>query len=211
MEASRSKPRKRMPSSQPLILIALLLIGGCSLPGMRSQVRALPVPEIEQPPANLPRELHQRNWTGTLRQGSCVHASLTSHLRWLNQYEVGERWRRTYGDGEYETRLRNRLDAAGIDYAFTNKADPRFLDWASETRRGAICWWKPSHCCTFMGWVNRPDGQYAAILDNNYPGRFELTKREQFVRLWAGYGGFALSVIGEPASSIPYQSYEIVK
>jgi hypothetical protein len=192
-----------------LCLALLLSSAGCDLPGAIS-ARALPVPPAEQPPANLPGSLHQRNWTGPLRQGSCVHASLTNHLRWLNQFEVGERWRATYSDGEYETRLRNRLDAAGIDYAFTNKADPRFLDWCSETRRGAILWWKPSHCCTFMGFVNRPDGQYAAILDNNYPGKFEYTPREQFVRLWAGYGGFALAVLGEPASSIPYLSYEVV-
>jgi len=194
------------------ICLALLLpLAGCSLPGAVS-ARPLPAPPAEQPPANLPGVLHQRNWTGPLRQGSCVHASLTSHLRWLNQYEVGERWRATYSDGEYDSRLRNRLDAANIDYAFTLKADPRFLDWASETRRGAILWWKPSHCCTFMGWVTKPDGkQYAAILDNNYPGRFELTPREQFIRLWAGYGGFALSVLGEPTSSIPYLSYEVLQ
>jgi hypothetical protein len=191
--------------------LGFLVSVGCDVPGPQV-VRALPTPAIEQPPANLPPGLHQRNWTGPLRQGSCVHASLTSHLRWLNEYEKGERWRRTYSDGEFDDRLRDRLDAAGIDYAYTGKADPRFLDWASETRRGAICWWKPSHCCTFMGWVTKPDGkQYAAILDNNYPGRFELTPREQFVRLWAGYGGFALAVLSEPASSIPYQSYEVVK
>jgi hypothetical protein len=55
------------------------------------------------------------------------------------------------------------------------------------------------------------DDRYAAILDNNYPGRFELTPREQFIRLWAGYGGFALSVLGEPTSSIPYLSYEVLQ
>jgi hypothetical protein len=56
---------------------------------------------------------------------------------------------------------------------------------------------------TDVGWVNRDGRQYAAILDNNYPGRFELTPREQFVRLWAGYGGFALTVMDDPASSLP--------
>ena len=102
------------------------------------------------------------------------------------------------------------MDAAGIDYSYTIKADPRFLDWATATRRGAILWWKPAHCCTFVGWVEREGRQYAAILDNNYPGRFELTPREQFVRLWAGYGGFALTVMEDPASSLPYRSYEVI-
>lgn len=189
--------------------VLLLSVTGC-LPEQSVQVRPLPAPPAERPVANLPPQLHQRNWTGRLNQGSCVHASLVNHLRWLNEFELGERWRATYSDGEWDTRLRNRLDAAGIDYSYTVKADPRFLDWANATRRGAILWWKPAHCCTFVGWVQRNGQQYAAILDNNYPGRFELTPREQFVRLWAGYGGFALTVVEDPASSLPYRSYEVI-
>ena len=119
----------------------LLVLAGCDSGVVN--VRALPTPEPEQPPANLPVQLHQRNWTGSLGQGSCVHASLVNHLRWLNRFELGERWRATYADGEWDSRLRDRLDAAGIDYSYTLKADPRFLDWASATRRGAILWWKP--------------------------------------------------------------------
>ncbi len=188
--------------------LMLLVFAGCDS-GIVN-VRALPTPAPEQPPANLPNQLHQRNWTGSLGQGSCVHASLVNHLRWLNKFELSERWRATYADGEWDSRLRDRLDAAGIDYSFTLKADPRFLDWASATRRGAILWWKPAHCCTFVGWIERDGKQYAAILDNNYPGRFELTPREQFIRLWAGYGGFALTVLNDPSSSLPYQSYEVL-
>ncbi len=189
-------------------VLMLLVLAGCDSGVVN--VRALSTPEPEQPPANLPVQLHQRNWTGSLGQGSCVHASLVNHLRWLNRFELGERWRTTYADGEWDSRLRDRLDAAGIDYSYTLKADPRFLDWASATRRGAILWWKPAHCCTFVGWIERDGKQYAAILDNNYPGRFELTPREQFIRLWAGYGGFALTVLNDPSSSMPYQSYEVL-
>ncbi|WP_236625067.1 hypothetical protein [Rhodopirellula sp. SWK7] len=194
----------------PLLGVSLALLFvfsiGCEPTPVR--VRALPTPAAELPPANLPPSLHQRNWTGPKRQGSCVHASIVNHLRWLNQDVLARRWRATYSDGEWDSRLRGRLDAAGVDYSFTLKADPRFLDWASMTRRGAILWWKPSHCCTFMGWVERDGRQYAAILDNNYPGRFELTPRQQFIRLWAGYGGFALTVLHPPASSLTYRSYE---
>ncbi len=59
--------------------------------------------------------------------------------------------------------------------------------------------------------MTRDGKQYAAILDNNYPGRFELTPRDQFVRLWAGYGGFALTVLNDPASSKTYRSYEVIR
>ena len=197
---------KQFISAWPLIL---LVLAGCDSGNVN--VRELPAPSPEQPPANLPVELHQRNWTGSLGQGSCVHASLVNHLRWLNKIELGERWRSTYADGEWDSRLRDRLDAAGVDYSYTLKADPRFLDWASATRRGAILWWKPAHCCTFVGWIEREGKQYAAILDNNYPGRFELTPREQFIRLWAGYGGFALTVLNDPSSSLPYRSYEVIQ
>lgn len=190
------------------IALAIVL---CVLPGCATQVRPLPSPPAEQPPANLPLELRQQNWRGPKGEGSCVHASLTSHLRWLNEFEIGERWRNTFGDGEWDSQLRDRLDANGIDYAYTLKADPRFLDWASDTGRGAILWWKPGHCCTFMGWFTDDAGrQFAAILDNNSVREFEYTPREQFIRLWAGYGGFALSVLGDPATSLPYPSYEVL-
>lgn len=195
----------------PLITALTLLVislAGCQLAPV--QVRALQAPAAEQPPANLPAALHQRNWTGRLNQGSCVHASVVNLLRWLNEYELGEKWRATFSDGEYDSRLEARLESAGIDFVSTRKADPRFLDWCSQNRRACLLWWKPSHCCAFMGWVERDGQVYAAVLDNNYPGRFELTPREQFVRLWSGYGGYACCIMGVPASSIPYQSYEVL-
>jgi hypothetical protein len=101
------------------------------------------------------------------------------------------------------------LDDKGVPYRFTVKADPRFLDWCSNERTGCILWWKPSHCCTFVGWVNDKNGQQlAAVLDNNYITKYEYIPREQFIRLWAGYGGFALSVLDDPAISLPYRSYK---
>lgn len=199
------------PLMSRCLIISCLLLAMIGCDSQPVHVRALPAPPTEQPPVNLPASLHQRNWVGPRGEGSCVHASIVNHSRGLNLYEFGERWRATYSDGEYDSRLRSRLDAAGIDYAFTLKADPRFLDWCSMTNRGAILWWKPSHCCAFEGWVDRDGQQYAAILDNNSPGRFELTPREQFIRLWAGYGGFALSFTSDPAGALPYQSYEVIQ
>ena len=189
-----------------LTLVVAPLIGCVTQP---TRIRPVATPQVEEPAANLPAVLHQRNWKGSRNQGSCVHASLVNHLRWLNLHELAQRWKGRYSDGEWESRLRKRLDASGIAYLYTVKADPRFLDWADATRRGAILWWKPDHCCTFAGWVHRNGRQYAAILDSNYPGSFEITPREQFARLWAGYGGFALTVLEDPATSIPDQSIQI--
>jgi hypothetical protein len=189
-----------------VVLLTLLILAGCS-PATR--VYPLPAPPAEAPVCNLPYELRQQNWTGKLNQGSCVYASLINHVRWLNLPELATEIRRTRGDGEYASRLMQYLDSKGIEYTYTEKADPRFLDECTKERRGCILWWKPSHCCTFVGWVRDQNGnQYAAILDNNYITKFEYTPREQFVRLWAGYGGFALSVTNDPAIPIPYRSYE---
>jgi len=193
-----------------ICVIALLLFAvGCD---DVVTVRALPSPEPTVPSANLPVEIRERNWLGDKKEGSCVYASLVNHVRWLNLPELAKKIRSEYGNGEYESRLKANLDALGVRHASVSNADPRFLDWCDLERRGAILWWKPYHCCTFCGWVTKPDGkQYAVILDNNRPEEFELTEREQFVRLWAGYGGFALCVIADPANSVPYPSYEVVE
>lgn len=190
-----------------MVACALLVNTGCD---QVHEVRALPAPAAESPPMNPPIELRKTNWVGSKGEGSCVHASLVTVLRWMNQFELGERWRATYENGEWDSQLRDRLDAAQVDYVYTVKADPRFLDAVSLTRRGCILWWKTSHCCTFAGWVTDADGrQYAAIIDNNHPQKFEFTPREQFIRLWSGYGGFALTPLYPPATSIPYRSYEV--
>ncbi len=188
------------------VILILLLAAGCDVP---KKVYPLPRPPAETPVCNLPPELRQRNWLGPLRQGSCVYASLINHVQWLNLPEFATEIRRTRGDGEYASRLMQWLDSKSVEYKYTEKADPRFLDWCSAERLGCILWWKPSHCCTFVGWVRDQNGnQFAAILDNNYPERIEYTPREEFIRLWAGYGGFALAVLNDPTIPIPYKSYE---
>lgn len=187
-------------------LLVLFAIAGCDQPRM---VRPLSAPAPESPAVNIPKELHQKNWLGPAREGSCVYASLTSHARWQNNFALAA-WARQQGDGEYASRLRQKLDSVGVKYAYTEQARAEFLDWCDETRRGCILWWKPSHCCTFVGYVKKDGKTYCAILDNNYPGKFELTERSQFLRLWAGYGGFGLAVLGDPASPLPWLSYEEV-
>lgn len=202
---------------QRLVLLAMFLLVGCQ---QATQLCPLPAPPPETPICNLPIELRQKNWEGPLRQGSCVYASLVNHVQWLNMPEFAKLIRSTRGDGEYASRLMGWLDSVswvdefgqrqtGVPYRFTEKANPAFLDWCSDERIGCILWWKPSHCCTFEGWVRDRNGnEYACILDNNYTQRYEYTPREQFIRLWAGYGGFGLAVLNDPAISLPYKSYE---
>lgn len=188
------------------LLLAFCIVG-CDKIG-QTRFRPLPAPQAEAPEVQLPAEIRQRNWRGPLGQGSCVYASLTTHSRWQNNFELAQWCRDKNGDGEYSQRLRDRLDAIGVKHASTEQASPEFLDWCAATRRGCILWWKPSHCCTFAGYVQRDGVVYCAIIDNNQPGKFELTERSQFLRLWSGYGGFGLAVLGPPASPLPWLSYE---
>ena len=201
-----------------LLLAVLLPIFGSSVGCDQRSLVAVPLPPqvADTPTCNIPPPLRQKNWLGPKGQGSCVYASLTSHARWLNLFRIADLiagprgdGHGKYGDGEFETRLMENLDREGIDHAETRKADPRFLDWCDKERRGAIMWWKPYHCCLFVGWVEHNGRQYAAILDNNRTEDFELTEREQFIRLWAGYGGFALCIMSDPATSVPYPSYYV--
>lgn len=187
------------------LLLCVSLVGCDSMEAKR--VRALPAPPPEAPQVSIPAPLHQKNWRGPLKQGSCVYASLTTHSRWQNNFELA-RWCEQQGDGEYGERLKKKLDAIGVRHASTEQASVEFLDWCASTRRGCILWWKPSHCCTFAGYVVRNGVTYCAVLDNNYPGEIEYHERSQFVRLWAGYGGFGLVVLGAPASPLPWLSYE---
>ncbi len=128
--------------------------------------------------------------------------------RAIGRVVVGKLWKRRERDRPAAQTARG----ANIPYACVNRGEAWFLDECSRTRHGCIIWWKPGHCCTFCGWIRGEDGQiYGVILDNNYPGRLELTERSQFLRLWNGFGGFALTVNFPPASPIPARAYEVIQ
>ena len=192
-----------------VILLWLLLAVGCA---PAPSYVALPAPRAETPAINPPLPLRQKNWLSQAHEGSCVHASLSSMLHWQNKIELAKWWRSQYSGGEWTDQLRRRLDAAKIPYAYTERANLQLLDDAHNARRGALLWWKPSHCCTFVGWAKGTDGKvYACILDNNQTDRYEFVERSQFHKAWAGYGGFALTTLYDPPSPPVFQSYKAVE
>ena len=199
-------------TSLRLVLLVMAFACGCDSGDSPRNYRALPVLPSEMPVVNPPMELRQQNRLGgpNGNEGSCVHASLRSMMRWQNLFADSEKMWSQYSGGEYSSRLRSRLDAAAIKYAFTESSNLSLLDYAHETRRGALLWWKPSHCCTFCGWVDVGGKTFAVILDNNKVNQYELTERSQFHRLWAGYGGFALTTLGDPPGPPLYRSFERV-
>lgn len=153
------------------------------------------------PTMELPPQLRERNWGG----GSCVHASTVMLLRWQKLFDVAEKWRRTYSGGEYSSRLIERMEAAGLRYAYTLDGDEAFLEWCIQTRRGAGIFYKPSHAINLVGL----DKNYAYLLDNNYPNRpeqqgYERVPRAEFMRRWKqDYGGFAWTVVYFPPPMLP--------
>lgn len=86
--------------------------------------------------------------------------------------------------------------------------DPAFLVWASQTRRAAIIWYKPSHCVAFVGISVVGGKEMAVIQDNNRPGTFEQYPLDEFIRKWRGYGGFACTLLlTPPQAPIPWPSF----
>ncbi len=115
---------------------------------------------------SLPRSLRQENWLSR-GEGSCVHASTISMLNWCSQYGLAQKWRKTYGGGEYESSILQKYDANGLRHQETRSGSPEFLEWVSSQRRGAIIWYFPNHCVTFAGFGRDPSGaEVAYLLDN---------------------------------------------
>lgn len=198
-----------------LISIVVAVASGCD-EQTAPRARLLPQPQaaIESPPAvNLPPALRQTNWTSAAGEGSCVIASTVSLVRWQRQYQVADFFRRTYSGGQTATSIQQKLTAAGIRFVCTEPengqpADSAFLQWASDSRRGAIIWFYPSHCVTFCGFGVDDGKSVAYLLDNNRTQRFIKIPRDQFLRAWAGYGGFALTTLGDPIAPLPWPAIE---
>jgi hypothetical protein len=133
-------------------------------------------------------------------------------VRWQQQFELAEYMRKTHSGGQTASGIQSHLTRANVPFVCTETADPRFLEWATQCRRGAIIWFFPMHCVTFAGFGDGPNGQQVAwILDNNRPERFIPVEKGEFLRRWAGYGGFALTTLYEPAPPTPWQALQVLE
>lgn len=157
-------------------------------------------PEIGFQAVDIPQEFRCRNWGG----GSCVHASTVSKLRYHGYHDLADWWRRSYIGGEWVAcpdcgfTLIQKLDKAGVPYAYTNTGNPQILDDASRTRRAAVITYKPRHAINFLGYVNKGGITYARLLDNNRTGAYEYVEKNRFLRAWRGYGGNAVVLLLDP-------------
>jgi len=178
-----------------VLILVLLPVAGCA------EFVAERQPTQEYPTVNVPRDLRQSNWIGNRKQGSCVHATLVSLLRWQGRYSMADWWRRTHGDGEVLYSVLRQLDSAGVRYAATGSGDVRFLEWACETRRGAgISVRKGAHMVALV----HLDNEWAAILDNKDVSRYRWIPRDELIAEWHRSQHWAIVPVYSPAAPLPW-------
>lgn len=188
-----------------LFACVIAAAGGCGFDS--PAVVSVTPPAAEMPAANVPVPLRQRNWTRS-GEGSCVHASTTTALNWLNRYGDADRWRRTYGGGETASGIMSKLRSGGFEFVATTSADPAVLDYATVSRRGAIIWFFDRHCVFFAGWGNVDGRMVGLLIDNNRPENVIAIPRESFIQRWRGYGGFAAVITSDsPTPPLAFPAY----
>lgn len=170
----------------------------------------------EVPAANVPPALRQENWSGRVYdpvardyEGSCVHATLITALRWQDQDAMADWWRAAHDSGESASGLAGKLDTAGVRYAMTcGEGDVAFLEWAIATRRA----------CGVSSWVFNDDGQgggyhvvllvhldatTAGIIDPNAPKAVQWYTRESFLEHWRASLSWAFAPVYSPYPPLP--------
>jgi hypothetical protein len=179
------------------LLFALLLLvacSGCEQPQTKNVVKK------ERPTVNVPMSDQQKNWLGNQREGSCVHASMISLLRWQGRYKMADYWRSHYGNGEWPEDMEAKFNREGIRFAQTTKGDVKFLEWACKTRRGCgITIMGGSHMVDLV----HLDSKWAGLLDNNAVGKIIWIPRETLIAEWKASYGWAITPVYTPAAPLP--------
>ena len=166
----------------------------------RPDMGRTPAVRTEYPTVNLPRSLRQSNWLGNLGEGSCVHATLISLLRWQGRYNTADNWRRTQGNGEWPEDLAEKMDGEGVRYAYVTNGDVGFLEWACSTRRGCgITVNGGRHMVALIHF----DSEWAGLLDNNSIETVIWVPRETLIAEWRNSNGWAVTPIYNPAPPLP--------
>lgn len=152
------------------------------------------------PAVNVPPEYRQENWPGSEGMGSCVHASIITLFNWQGKFEIADRWKRNYENGEWPEDMAEKLDREGVRWAATTDGDVSFLEWACRTRRGCgVTVMGGAHMVTLV----HLDSKWAAILDNNSISEFVWYSREEFISEWKSSRGWALTPVYSPPAPLP--------
>lgn len=153
--------------------------------------------ELPIPITDLPVNLRQHNYKG----GSCYHASIENVMIGQGLYAESQEYRRLYSGGAYTGTISNNLTKQGIKFAYTNNGDFEFLVKALNSRRMIALPYKPGHAINLCGLTN----EWAIMLDNNTPHKYDYVPLETFKRAWVhSYGGSAITVVSTPLPPIPH-------
>lgn len=178
------------------VAVLLALFSGCEQ-AVRTENKPV---TSERPIVNLPVSMRQHNWT---REGSCVHATLVSLLRWQDRPSTADWWRRTHAGGENPYSFAAQLERDGIRYAQITSGDVGFLEWACATRRGCgITVRGGRHMVALV----HLDSEWACLMDNNSPEKYIWLPRETVIAEWHASNGWAVTPIYTPAAPLPQAS-----
>ena len=180
------------------------LLGNVDLPhqSIRPDVN-YPKYERELPTVNLEQVFRQKNWIGSEREGSCVHATMIMLFRWQGRVDLAAKWRKTYENGEWPEGLAAKFDKEGVRYAYTSAAnDVHFLEWACHSRRGCgVTVNGGSH----MVMLVHLDNERAGIIDNNHPNEVKWVARRTFLSEWFNSNSWAVTPVYIPPPPLPYK------
>ena len=176
-------------------LLLLVSLFGCKVELPKGYSAA-----AERPTVNIPMAIWQSNWLGNQGEGSCVHATMISLLRWQGRFNTADYWRRAFGNGSYPEDLAEKFDRAKVRYAYVTNGDVRFLEWVCRTRRGCgITVRGGAHMVALVHF----DAKWAGILDNNKIEKIIWIPRETLIAEWKASYGWAVAPVYTPAAPMP--------
>lgn len=160
----------------------------------------------ERPTINLEQFFRESNWIGSEGEGSCVHATMVMLFRWQGREDLATKWRESYANGEWASRLAEKFDKEGVRYAYTrNENDVSFLAWACQTRRGCgvAVTGKDGKPGSHMVMLVHLDSEWAGILDNNFTEEIKWIPRQTFLSEWRGSYSWAVTPVYTPPPPLP--------
>lgn len=138
------------------------------------------------------------------RQSSCVHATTSMALRWVDLVDLSNKWWNTYKGGESPGPHNRKLLSNGVKFAVTTDGDEKLLEYAINSRRGAGVTWGGAHCVFLAGRIERNGQRQAVILDNNRPNEFKYQEWNAFLREFKRCGGWAFVILsGDVPPPVP--------
>jgi hypothetical protein len=186
-----------------LLILVLLVCTGCTGQWQGTKAGIKVTVKQEFPVVNPPAAIRQGNWHGDKDEGSCVHATMVTLLRWQGRYNTADQWQRTHGNGEWPASLAAELDREHIRYAYTTAGDVAFLEWACRTRRGCgITVMGGEHMIALV----HLDDKWAGLLDDNDVTHYVWVPREQLIAEWRASNGWAVTPVYSPAAPLPPSS-----